>query len=31
MLKQLNYIEDEIEEISYPKFFQSTLYNHVKQ
>ena len=28
LLKHLSYIEDEIEEISYPKFVQSTLDNH---
>jgi hypothetical protein len=31
ILKHLNCIADEIKEISYPKFVQSTLENHIKQ
>ncbi len=31
LLKHLNCIEDKIEEISYPNFLRSTLYNHIKQ
>ena len=30
ILKHFNYIEDEIEEISFPQFVQSTLHNHIK-
>ena len=29
--KHLNYIEDKLEEISFPKFVQSTLDNNIKQ
>ena len=29
--KNSNYIEDKIEQISFPKFLQSTLDNHIKQ
>ena len=31
LLKYFNYIEDEIEEILFPKFAQSTLDNQIKQ
>ncbi len=31
ILKHLNCIKDEIEEISYPKFVQSILDNHIKE
>ncbi len=31
LLKYFNYIEDEIEEIFFPKFVQSTSDNHIKQ
>ena len=30
LLKHFNYIEDEIEEISFSQFVQSTLHNHIK-
>ena len=29
--KHFNYIEDKLEEISFPKFAQSKLDNHIKQ
>jgi len=29
--KHFNYIEDKLEEISFPKFVKSTLDNHIKQ
>jgi len=31
LLKHFNYIENEIEEILFPKFVQSTLDNNIKQ